>query len=134
MYIYTIKRNDLKVTCALKLAGNPIKVNFFPVTRDEIAMLRTDKNEIFISKITFGFSNKNSLSWSTMYHSVWEEEVKGEDTIAVQKSEFKVVSEGKMKESHDNNPYWRRRPYIYAPFYQMNNAIHSVDVSNSLAA
>lgn len=77
MYIYTIKRNDLKVTCALKLAGNPIKVNFFPVTRDEITMLRTDKNEIFISKITFGFSNKNSLSWSTMYHSVWEEEVKG---------------------------------------------------------
>ena len=134
-YIYAIKRNDLKVVASMKLNGIPIKINFFPVSKDERELLKTSKNELFMSKITFGFSDKTNLCWSTIYHFINNEEIKEADgnIKETQTSSFKLASEGAMEEVKDNYFNYRRRYFPYYNIYQFNEAINSVDVSNSLA-
>ena len=135
-YIYAIKRSDLTVKTWMKLSGIPIKINFFPVSKEERDIIKNDENEVFISKITFGYSDKTNLCWSTIYHFIKNEEIVdiNGNKLIDNTSSFKLVSEGAMEKKNDPEYYHFRR--YYSPFhniYQFNEAINSVDVSNTLA-
>lgn len=135
-YVYVVKRNDLAVLTSLKLDKNPIKVKLFSVTKDEAALLKTDDSEVFLNKIVFGFSDRYSLAWSTVYHSAKEEEEKDEqgNTRSVSRSFLRVVTEGQKDKDYAHSQYYNmwRRPYNLQIFGSDN--VHSVDVNNALAA
>ena len=135
-YIYAVKRNDLKVVASMNLNGLPIKINFSQFQNNERELLKAEKDELFMSKIIFGFSDRTSLRWSTIYHFIKSEDIidANGDVKATQTSCFKLASEGAMEKITEiEYPSYRR---IFRPlnnYYQYNESINSVDVSNSLA-
>jgi len=129
-YIYVVKRNNLEVVTSLKLSQTPIKVKFYPVSKEEITALRQDPKETFLTKIVIGASEKTSLSWRTIYH-IWKEQPDSQDeskTVAM--SELRVVLEGEENKMPEINNH-RRMPFYFHP--RVDN-VHSVDVNNTFAA
>lgn len=134
LYIYILNRNNLAVLTAFKLSGQPIKVKFFPVTRNEITTFKESDNQIFISKIVFGFSDRQSLSWSSVYHIVDEEKKEDNEgkSETISKSSLKLISEGELeKKLNHHNLYWRRPMYNYV---QSSSNVNSVDINDTIAA
>lgn len=133
LYLYVLRRHDNHVLTSYKLSKQPIKVKFFSVTKGEKTALSNDENEIFINKLVFGFSDKQTLSWSCVYHTVKNEIVRdanGND-VEVAKSHFKVSSEGESEKEYGYQNYPWRRPFW--GYVHSAEHIHSVDVNNSLA-
>ena len=137
--IYILKRYDLQVDACFEITNIPVKVRMYSVSRAERESLKANENEQFITKLVYGFSDKNSLSWSSFYHVVSQEEQKDDDGNLVHKdvSSLMLTSEGSMPKKYENlhiNYHWRRR--IGLPFQNLVQAtdnIHSVDINNSLA-
>lgn len=135
LYLYILERVGFSIVAVTKLDDTPVKIKFFPVTRIEIENIKKKDKELFISKIIFGFSNKNSLSWNSFYHSITEgEEVKDQNGNMIKKttSELKKASEGMMADMIDPNYHWRVRPLFN--HVQSTDYVNSIDINNAIAA
>jgi hypothetical protein len=134
IYAYILNRSNLTVLTSIKLSGQPIKVKFFPVTKNEITAFKENDKQIIIAKMIFGFSDRHSLSWSSVYHIIDEEEKEDNEGVlkTTTKSTFKWITEKELEKKLQNNPiYWRRPIFNYV---QSTSNVNSVDINDTIAA